>query len=151
MEKPTVVDSCISHLRIVRVMRDSKKNPGKKFPDYFAIFMTEGSDGSLNPVKVTIDGVEKNRTIKCHILAACLTKLTNEKVTFPCDVAVDDTRKEREGVADYFITIDKDTATNKPRLDKNGNIHYVLVLEDYLSAVSVKSMSIDDFLKGKVK
>jgi hypothetical protein len=32
MEKPTVVDSCISHLRIVRVMRDSKKNPGKSSP-----------------------------------------------------------------------------------------------------------------------
>ena len=151
MEKPTVVDSCISHLRIVRVMRDSKKNPGKKFPDYFAIFMNESADGSLSPVKINIDGVEKNRTIKCHILADCLDKLSKEKVSFPCDISVDDNRKEREGVADYFITIDKDTATSKPRLDKNGNIHYVLVLEDYVSATSVKSMSIDDFLKGEVK
>ena len=151
MEKPTVVNYSISHLRIVRVMRDSKKNPGKKFPDYFAIFMNESSNGSLTPVKVTIDGVEKNRTIKCHILMDCLNKLSKEKVTFPCDVSVDDNRKEREGVADYFITVDKDTATNKPRLDKNGNIHYVLVLEDYLSATSVKSLSIDDFLKGELK
>ena len=144
-KKEKIVDSKISYLRVCKVMRDSKKKPGTKFPDYYAIFLNE-VDGELRPVTIIIDGKPHSRSVKCHISDNCMKKLTASG-SFPFDVSVDDNRREREGEADYILTIDKDSVTKKPRLDKNGNSHYIIILQDFLHAVPTKSFTIDDFLK----
>lgn len=146
-KQETVAESKISYLRICKVMRDSKQNPGTKFPDYFAIFLTE-TDSGLKPVQIMIEGKMHNRSIKCHVNDDCMKKL--EKLgTFPFDVSVDSNRRVREGVSDYVITIDKESKTKQPRLDKNGKTHSILILQDFINAVPSKTLTIEDFLKGE--
>lgn len=145
----TVADAKVSYLRICKVMRESKQNPGTKFPDYFAIFLEETPNG-LKPIQITIDGKPHSRSVKCHINDECMKSL-NKLGSFPFDISVDENRRAREGVSDYVLTIDKDAKTKQPRLDKNGNTHYILLLEDYMTATPSKSFSIDDFLKGSDK
>lgn len=126
---------------IVLVKKEIEKD-NKKFPVFYAYQQVINDKGEFTDVMVPSTDSEGKSIMKSRRIKVVLTddvkKVLLADDMFPYIVALEDE-------IDYFITIDKDI-NGKPRLDKNGKKHAVLVMQSFKEYTPKprKSMSFDD-------
>ena len=126
---------------IVLVKKDIEKD-NKKFPVFYAYQQVLNDKGEFTDVLVPSTDSEGKAVMKSRRIKVVLTEDVKHILLadnmFPYIVTLQDE-------VDYFITIDKDI-DGKPRLDKNGKKHAVLVMQSFKEYAPKprKSMSFDD-------
>lgn len=123
---------------------------GVSFNSYFAYLLMKGKDGKLTPIEKTgADGKSYFKSIRVHLGKEIEQELLKDN-RFPYNISLKDGRDKDTNKPNYFVTRDK----NKQgllRLDKNGNSHYIIVInhvEFYQPADStVNTLSLDDIVE----
>lgn len=110
----------------------------RKFNVYFA-YRQELVDGEWKD-KLTPYTDEKGqpafkaRPIKAHLSEDFVKKIEKMDVQFPLLVTLNPDKKVKnsdgKSVNAFFVTVDTDKTTKKPRLDKHGKQHLILVIRD---------------------
>lgn len=113
----------LSYLKIFA--KQIKTEEGVSFTRYFAYVCDENWNDVLKTIKDKDTGLEKviPTSIGVRFTPDCLTKINFNKVEFPVHMTLTDDM--------YFITIDKDAKTKKPKLRNDGTKVDVCVIMDY--------------------
>ena len=120
-----------------------RKDKSGKFPTYFA-YRVEKIDDKFVDVITPIQNEDGKADMKAIPIKVNFTEYFTKKyspLTLPLLIEVDLDQKLPNGKKAAFITIDKDK-DKKYRVDKNGNHHLILVIED---GVSVEPFPYEDF------
>ena len=138
--------------KVIKLVRKFVKDKdGKEFPTLFAYKTEVGENGERavieTPTVVTAeDGTQstvmKARSFKIGLDKKLAAKLDAED-SYPYFLTIDNEVLTKAGQPQYFITIDKDKDTKKPRLDKNGFQHVRMYIRDVVAYEACPRTDID--------
>ena len=123
---------------IVLATKDVKAENGRVFPVYFAYRQEKDENGEYTDILTPYTGEDGSPQFKAKPIKVKLTedfekKLKDSKLEFPLMMRLDDTLKvnvDGKAKSSYFVTLDTERDTRKPRLDKYGRQHLILVIRD---------------------
>ena len=122
----------------------------RKFDAYYAYRTALNADNERVKLLVpTKEGTMKAVSMKVNFVENAIDnlkqQLKDDNLTFPLYMTLDDEFKDGDKDS-YFITIDKEAKTRKPRLDKNGKKHLVLVVRGWtkLEEAPLTKFTFDD-------
>lgn len=112
-----------------------KTKDNRTFDAYFGYLYEKDKDGNM------IDKAKNDKSIKIRVTKELQQRLKDNNFKFPMFFMLDDKNESK----DYFITIDK-YANGKPRLDKEGNKHTIMVIQNYqdVQECERKELTLDD-------
>lgn len=134
--------------RTLLVFSKEVNDNNRKFTTYYGYRQTLLPDGTYEDVATPATDEEGKATMITKSIKIKFNEdflNTHKDLTFPVYMTINKTLKLSDGRDSSFITVDKDS-DKKPRLDKNGHRHLVLVVRDVVSITEAPrtSYSLDD-------